>query len=107
MRKENEIKNTASGEYFNFVQSKSSEQQFAGLSAELFLQLLFFFSSYRVEMKVTELIRHSDSGYYLCPRCKVTLDRDFQTYCDRCGQRLGWTGYRKAKVISPGNKSRT
>lgn len=43
----------------------------------------------------------ADGAYYLCPGCAVTLDREFQNYCDRCGQKLDWSGYRKARLIYP------
>ena len=35
----------------------------------------------------------------VCPRCKLTLDREYQRFCDRCGQRLDWSRYDKAVVI--------
>ena len=28
--------------------------------------------------------------YPVCPQCNLTLEREYQTYCDRCGQRLLW-----------------
>ena len=37
-------------------------------------------------------------AYPLCPRCKLTLDREYQRFCDRCGQRLDWSRYDKAIV---------
>ena len=30
--------------------------------------------------------------YPVCPRCGLTLERDYQAFCDRCGQHLGWKG---------------
>ena len=66
------------------------------------LKLLRFFSDYRKALLVKELMVFSDgSGYYLCPRCRITLDREFVSYCDRCGQHLGWREYKKAKVVRP------
>ena len=61
--------------------------------------LLSFFSasvSYRLGMRVTEMetLRSAlcgQSEYYLCPRCRAALERDFQSYCDHCGQRLDWS----------------
>ena len=45
--------------------------------------------SYRIRMRVTEMrVFDHDGGYYVCPRCKVTMEREFQSYCDRCGQAL-------------------
>ena len=53
-------------------------------------------------MPVTEL-RHfplMKVSYPVCPRCGVSVERDFQSYCDSCGQRLDWKGYpKKAKVL--------
>lgn len=38
---------------------------------------------------------------HVCPRCHITLEREFLAYCDRCGQHLGWKGYRNAKIVYP------
>lgn len=66
------------------------------------LKLLRFFSDYRKALLVQELmVFPGGSGYYLCPRCRITLEREFVSYCDRCGQHLGWKRYRKARVIYP------
>ena len=68
----------------------------------LFLSIV----GYRVPMPVMELMvfrsNHGTTGYYVCPRCKVTLDREFMSFCDRCGQHLDWHGYRNAKIVYPG-----
>ena len=71
----------------------------------LFLLRLFcLLLGFRVKAQICEVMQRSDGAYYLCPRCRKSLDRDFQSYCDRCGQRLDWAGYRKARVIFPGIK---
>lgn len=67
--------------------------------------------SYRRPMLVRELMvfpamRPMDS-YYVCPRCKITLEREFVMYCDRCGQCLDWEQYEQARIVYPGrHKSR-
>lgn len=65
--------------------------------------LVFTLLSYRQKMPVREVrifsSSHGKTGYYICPRCSITMERDFMSFCDRCGQRLGWKGYRKAKKI--------
>lgn len=62
-------------------------------------------SSYRLQMPVTEvMVFPYGNGYYVCPRCHITLEREFMAFCDRCGQHLGWRGYKKAKVIYPCNR---
>lgn len=37
--------------------------------------------------------------YPVCPRCSTTLEREYQRYCDRCGQRLDWHALDRAEVI--------
>lgn len=64
------------------------------------LSLLKVFSGYRKALLVQELIVFSNGdGYYICPRCHVSLSREFVSYCDRCGQHLGWRRYKKAKIL--------
>ena len=62
---------------------------------------IFRFAQYRLPLAVTEYIVYHDtfggeSVYYVCPRCGITLDREYQAYCDRCGQRLDWKRINKA-----------
>ena len=54
---------------------------------------------YRTLIQVTHLHRFRDIGYYICPRCNTTMEREFISYCDRCGQCLCWKNYKKALVI--------
>ena len=66
------------------------------------LQLLKIFSGYRKEWCIEEIMVFPNGfGYYVCPRCHITLEREFMAYCDRCGQHLGWKRYRKVRVIHP------
>lgn len=54
---------------------------------------------YREPMIVTE-IKVWQNGYIfpICPRCDCTMERDYQSFCDRCGQKLKWKGFSRAKV---------
>lgn len=47
------------------------------------------------------LLLKSGDAYPVCPRCSVSLDREFVNFCDRCGQRLSWKGFQNARVIHP------
>lgn len=57
---------------------------------------------YRTARTVTELVVYQslfeETGYYICPRCDCTLNREFVHFCDRCGQKLDWKRYMHAKV---------
>lgn len=63
----------------------------------------------RLGMRITEVMVfdspvYGKTGYYVCPQCKSTMEREFVSCCDRCGQHLNWEDCRKAKVIYPGRK---
>ena len=70
---------------------------------------IYYQLSYRFPMTVAELMVFPSSfgrtAYYVCPRCHITMEREYQSYCDRCGQRLGWSNCQNAKIIYPGTKS--
>lgn len=56
--------------------------------------------TYRTARDVTEVMQFPDGDEYaICPRCKITLEREYQKFCDRCGQKLNWHSYDKATVI--------
>jgi hypothetical protein len=66
------------------------------------LKSVFRFAAYRFALPVIEFALYQDllggeTVYYYCPRCDVTLERDYQSYCDRCGQCLDWKHIHKAK----------
>lgn len=48
---------------------------------------------YRKPMKVVEIRALSDSYFAVCPRCQMTLECEYQAFCDRCGQKLNWRGF--------------
>lgn len=58
--------------------------------------------SFRRPMPVVEAVRFSpgEFPYPRCPRCRLTLDREYMHFCDRCGQRLDWSGFADAVLIS-------
>ena len=84
------------------TQNASSDVSF---SPSFLWHLLMHFAEYRMELPIREvMVFPNGHAYYVCPRCNITLEREFMSYCDRCGQHLGWNSYRKAKVIYPGNR---
>ena len=59
--------------------------------------------SYRFPIPVTEVFYYVDSlagptTYPICPRCHTTISREFQSFCDRCGQALNWEGLKQAVI---------
>lgn len=60
---------------------------------------------YRVPMSVSEIriVPAAQSAFSVCPRCKCSLEREYQAYCSVCGQCLSWNRLHKAKrtIILP------
>ena len=44
---------------------------------------------------------HGLTAFPVCPNCEHTLEREYQNYCDRCGQRLDWNSYDHAAIFLP------
>lgn len=57
--------------------------------------------SFRRAMPVREtvLFARGDYTYPRCPRCKLTMEREYVQFCDRCGQKLDWSSFEQADVI--------
>lgn len=53
---------------------------------------MIMITSYRTPMDVREFTKYNSYNrqFPICPRCKVPIEREFQNYCDRCGQALSW-----------------
>ena len=69
-------------------------------SVRLFTEVI----TYRVPMHVTKVIAYTNSVYPICPRCEVSLEREYMSFCDRCGQKLNWDFFDHAKIIRPDYK---
>ena len=39
--------------------------------------------------------------YPVCPRCRKTMEREYQAYCENCGQALGWKDFHKGVILLP------
>lgn len=56
--------------------------------------------SFREPLRVTEAVYYISQGYSFprCPRCRITLEREYTAYCDRCGQALDWAHFDHALI---------
>ena len=65
---------------------------------ELLLSPTYRFSM-RVRVRVREVYSFKCGAEFpRCPRCGTTMEREYQRFCDRCGQRLNWNGFEEIKV---------
>lgn len=66
--------------------------------------------TFRTPMLVTAIryyrCHYGNTSYPVCPRCGITLEREYQTYCDRCGQCLSWKDFARSTIIFPETKSK-
>lgn len=55
---------------------------------------------YRVSIPVQTIIHYpNESDYPLCPRCGCSLDREYLSFCNCCGQKLAWSKLKNATVL--------
>lgn len=57
--------------------------------------------AYRVPLPITKVLALASTTYPICPRCKLSLEREYMSFCDRCGQKLKWDLFDYAKIIHP------
>ena len=67
-------------------------------SMRLFMEVV----TYRVPLPVTKVIAFTNTTYPLCPRCDLSLEREYMSFCDRCGQKLNWDLFEHAAICRPG-----
>lgn len=69
---------------------------FSNLTSTVLLPVEAFYQlSFRRSLKVLQVRYFPQQGwvvvYPVCPRCGITMEREFQQFCDRCGQKLDWS----------------
>ncbi len=61
--------------------------------------------SFRMPMPVVEVRMVSShfggTLFPVCPQCRRSIEREFQAYCDRCGQCLSWEQFEAATIVAP------
>ena len=66
-----------------------------------FIRALTFRAPLRVSAVQGVKTSYGITTFPLCPRCLNTMEREFQSYCDRCGQALDWNNFDNAVIILP------
>ena len=61
----------------------------------------FYELSFRRPMTVTEvaLFARDQYPYPRCPRCHRTMEREYMSFCDRCGQKLDWRHFEEIAIV--------
>ena len=55
--------------------------------------------SYRITRQVVQIRSFRAFGSCpVCPRYRANLEREYMSYCNCCGQRLGWDTYERSDV---------
>ena len=62
-------------------------------------------ATYRIPQPVTAVRCYPSCPelftYPLCPRCGLAMEREYQRFCEHCGQALDWNGFSKALIVLP------
>ena len=70
------------------------------IPSDIWREMLF-----RKPMPVTQIrsfhFLHGLAAFPVCPQCGRTIEREYQPYCDRCGQCLDWKDFSKAAILLP------
>ena len=45
------------------------------------------------------VVYRSGSFYAACPQCRQAIEREFQSYCDSCGQCLDWCKFDNINIF--------
>ena len=76
-----------------------------GHSPLLLWKMILALASFRAPMPVAELKVFPDCcdrpDCYICPRCGITTEREFMSFCNCCGQRLDWRNCQNAEMLYP------
>ena len=62
--------------------------------------------SYRISAQVVHIrysaaIDHHFLVFPVCPACSSNIEREYQSFCSVCGQKLQWDFYQHATLINP------
>ena len=49
-----------------------------------------------IHYREAPLFQGGHTTFPVCPRCPNSLEREYQAFCERCGQKLGWEFFRHA-----------
>lgn len=65
--------------------------------------------SYRIAMQVVYYRRNpffhgTYTTFPVCPRCSRSIEREYQPFCDCCGQKLAWDSYHHASLLPGGRE---
>ena len=69
--------------------------QLAG-NAEVHIE--FVLADSAAEVTAVRYYSEETHGYPLCPRCNFGVEREYQNYCEVCGQRLSWNQFARGRV---------
>ena len=65
---------------------------------------LLFAPTYRWPMRVTKAAVYQGGheriiAFPRCPRCSTPMEREYQCFCECCGQRLDWRTFQNGKNL--------
>ncbi len=56
-------------------------------------KILVEYTMLPLEVREVQIFSPSKWSYPVCPNCGITMEREYQHFCDRCGQKLAWNDF--------------
>ena len=53
----------------------------------------------RAEVQAVRIYGYGNSAWAICPNCDNAVERDYQRYCEQCGQLLAWNKFSQGRVV--------
>ena len=54
---------------------------------------------HRAEVQVVRIYGYGNTAWAICPNCDNAVERDYQMYCEQCGQLLAWNKFSQGRVV--------
>lgn len=63
-------------------------------------ELSFRMAAQVSHFRIYPLIGGGNASYPVCPRCAISIEREYQRFCSNCGQKLLWDMYQYALPLN-------
>ena len=79
---------------FSLQRIKATVMLLVKLAITAFVAGVFLYTAVRFYPECPDLFT-----YPLCPRCALPMEREYQRFCEHCGQALDWDCFSKAVIV--------
>ena len=82
---------------FHTALNNVSQSSRALFPANSYIKVAFLIER-SAEVELYRYLGFNKTGYAICPNCGYGLEREYQRYCEVCGQILGWKKFSRGDI---------